>query len=97
MPEQPNRCTTCGSLLPYTNAAYYCSEKCMKKARGEPMPQETMEQTIARWRKCGCYICTARASELEAQLARLRAAVNANADWDERESAVRAILGRKEG
>lgn len=34
MPEQPNHCTGCGVLMPYTNAAYYCSRECMDKVRG---------------------------------------------------------------
>lgn len=36
MPEQPNHCTHCGKLMPETNAAYYCSKKCMDAVRKAP-------------------------------------------------------------
>ena len=43
MPDQPNHCTCCGKLMPYTNAAYYCSEECMNKIRGtEPKKYVTV-------------------------------------------------------
>lgn len=35
MPNQPNHCTGCGKLMPYTDAAYYCSKKCMDAVRGK--------------------------------------------------------------
>ena len=46
MPEQPNYCTCCGKLMPYTNAAYYCSAECMHKVRGTQPVEKKQDKVV---------------------------------------------------